>query len=121
TTAYIAYSLNGARQLREVGDFLTIGRDNTNHLSLNDDYVSGRHARIEKRDQGFFVRDLRSRNGTYLNGSQVSEARLKDGDRLRFGNSDLSFTSTKEFRVNAHNLQSKNVRWQTELARLPHM
>lgn len=121
TAAYLAHSANGVRQLKEIGDFLTIGRDEGSHLALNDDYVSGRHARIEKRDQGFFLKDLRSRNGSFLNGTYVTEARLKDGDRLRFGNTELSFTSTREFRVPANKLQSKNPRWQSELARLPHI
>jgi S1-C subfamily serine protease len=47
--------------------------------------VSGRHAIIGRDQSGWFIRDLESRNGTFLNGERVQESRLRDGDRIAFG------------------------------------
>ena len=47
--------------------------------------VSSRHAVIGSDENGGWVRDEGSRNGTFVNGRRVTEARLRHGDRLRFG------------------------------------
>jgi pSer/pThr/pTyr-binding forkhead associated (FHA) protein len=48
--------------------------------------VSRRHARIDVRDGGWVVADLRSANGTLVNGWRVlDEATVRPGDRLTFG------------------------------------
>lgn len=47
--------------------------------------VSGRHAEIFVENGEWIVRDLDSRNGTYVNGRKVREHRLRDGDRITFG------------------------------------
>jgi transcriptional regulator with PAS, ATPase and Fis domain len=54
-------------------------------LALDDPCVSARHARLEKTAQGFFVVDLRSRNGTLVDGRAVERQRLTDGALLFFG------------------------------------
>jgi|GEM_PF-2015551 len=62
-----------------------IGRAPTNHLQIDEEAVSGYHARIEKRGDEYWLVDLNSTNGTFVNGSQIKEARLKDGDTLQLG------------------------------------
>ncbi|MCX7885753.1 MAG: FHA domain-containing protein [Verrucomicrobiae bacterium] len=62
-----------------------IGRAPNNQLQLEDESVSSYHARIEKRGNEYWVVDLKSTNGTLLNGAPVQEARLQDGDLLQFG------------------------------------
>ncbi len=119
TTAFLAFTVNDVRQVREITEFVSLGRDDGNHIVLTDNFVSSRHARIEKRDQGFFLRDLRSRNGTSLNGNPVLEARLSDGDRLKFGRTEMTFTSTKEIKAAPQMLSSRNSRWAADLAKLP--
>jgi two-component system response regulator GlrR len=51
--------------------------------------VSRLHAAFEVRDDGVWVRDLGSRNGTWVNGVMVREARVPDGGLVHMGNIDL--------------------------------
>src|SRR4051812_24297681 len=78
-------------QQMEIGEFLTIGRDSSNHVVVDDSFTSARHTRIERKAEGFLLRDLRSRNGTFLNGARIFEAQLNDGDRIRIGQTDMFF------------------------------
>ena len=104
----------------ELGDFLTIGRDGENHVVLTDDFASSRHARIERKPTGFLLRDLRSRNGTYLNGARVFEALLNDGDRIRIGQLEMQF-AWERAGTDSADLTSKNTAWAEQLARLPNI
>ena len=72
---------------------LTIGRGGQNDIPLpNDDYASARHARFEPRQDGVWVQDLGSTNGTYLNGARLERPRrLTPGDIVRVGDTDLRF------------------------------
>ncbi len=64
----------------------TIGRQEDNDLVLADASVSRRHALIEPGAGGFALSDLRSSNGTYVNGVPLSrQMQLQDGDELGFG------------------------------------
>lgn len=69
---------------------LQIGRAGACQIKLPDTYVSSFHARIFRRDGGWFVEDLGSTNGTYLNQRRVTApAELRAGDRLRIGKTTL--------------------------------
>jgi diguanylate cyclase (GGDEF)-like protein len=70
---------------------LEIGRSTECALALNDDLVSRRHARIKRIFGGYFVTDLESANGTYVNGQRITMAQLADGDQIRVGQSMLKF------------------------------
>ena len=72
---------------------LTIGRGRQNDIALpNDDYTSARHARFEPRQDGVWVQDLGSTNGTYLNGARLERPRrLSAGDVVRVGDTDLRY------------------------------
>jgi FHA domain len=72
---------------------LTIGRGRQNDIALpNDDYTSARHARFEPRQDGVWVQDLGSTNGTYLNGARLERPRrLTSGDVVRVGDTDLRY------------------------------
>ena len=66
---------------------LTIGRRAECEIVLQDDAVSGRHARIAWDTDTWQVEDLASTNGTFVNGRRVTRpTRLKSGDALRVGN-----------------------------------
>ena len=55
-----------------------------------DDYVSSRHALIEPRADGLWIRDEGSTNGTFVNGARVtSERQLRTGDIVRIGQTDF--------------------------------
>ncbi len=99
-----------------LGEFLSIGRDQASNLKLRDSFVSSRHARIERKPNGYVLRDLQSRNGSYLNGSRVTEAILTQNDRVRFGESVFVFSEAPTDRPS---LCSKNPRWNQQLKRLP--
>jgi hypothetical protein len=64
--------------------------------SLNTDTVSRRHARILKRDDGFYLQEEIARNGTFVNGKKVRKGkmvRLRDGDSVAFGTLTTVFRS----------------------------
>jgi pSer/pThr/pTyr-binding forkhead associated (FHA) protein len=63
----------------------TIGRHPDSVVVLEFPSVSGHHAVIELGDGGCFVTDQKSSNGTRVNGVEIEEARLSEGDRLAFG------------------------------------
>ncbi len=68
-----------------------IGRSPECALVLDDDYASGRHARIFEDDRGsWMVEDLRSTNGTYLGATRLTEPReVTAGSVLRIGQTTL--------------------------------
>ncbi|MBQ91459.1 MAG: hypothetical protein CL441_08665 [Acidimicrobiaceae bacterium] len=73
-------------------DPFTIGRSHGNTLPLSSAEISRQHAEIVKDDEGFLLRDLGSRAGTYVNDETVSEHRLGHGDVIKIGRqSELRF------------------------------
>ena len=70
---------------------VTIGRHPESLVVLKSPSVSSHHATIKWRDKGFFVNDLGSSNGTRLNGAEIEEALLNDGDRVAFGDMQALF------------------------------
>jgi adenylate cyclase len=70
---------------------MSIGRMEGNDLILFDPTVSRKHAEIEKREAGFMLTDLASRNGLFLNGNKINEGMLKDGDEIKVGSFALSY------------------------------
>ena len=87
------------RQLFELtGQRVTIGNASTNLVSLDHDAtVSRLHAVLENLGFAWSIRDVGSRNGTYLNGEKISAERvLRSGDELRIGSSRLIFLEVKQ-------------------------
>jgi pSer/pThr/pTyr-binding forkhead associated (FHA) protein len=69
---------------------IALGRTHENTLQIHDEKASRQHCRIEQTDDGSYrLRDLDSRNGTYVNGGQVTETALADGDRIRIGKTTI--------------------------------
>lgn len=64
---------------------LLIGRSQASDIVLDDRRVSSKHAEISRRREGVFIKDLGSKNGTYVNDSKVEEKVLNDGDIIRIG------------------------------------
>jgi FHA domain-containing protein len=80
----------GREHLLEGG--ITIGRSASSQLSLPDAFVSHMHARIFRRGQFFFIEDLGSTNGTYLNDRRIAEeTQLKVHDEVRLGETVLRY------------------------------
>jgi hypothetical protein len=71
---------------------VSLGRSADADIRLDDRYASGIHARVFNRSGGYYVEDMNSTNGTYLNGALLKgEAELKDLDELRIGGTELRF------------------------------
>jgi pSer/pThr/pTyr-binding forkhead associated (FHA) protein len=67
----------------------TVGRAEGNLLQIIEPAVSGRHCEILLRGNEVVVRDLKSTNGTFIQGERITEAILKPGQILRLGRVDL--------------------------------
>ena len=70
-------------------EIVRIGRDRSCELPLDDESASRVHSEIIRRGTGFFVRDLGSTNGTYLNDTRITESELQNGDRVAIGDTVL--------------------------------
>ncbi len=70
---------------------LTIGRGLNNDIILEDTRVSRHHAQLRYRARRFWLADLGSTNGTYINDQQVADQALRDGDVISLGGLELTF------------------------------
>jgi len=68
-----------------------IGSGAEAQIGLRDDTVSTQHASLRYEDGKFFLTDLDSSNGTYLNDRKIAREQLKDNDVVRFGDVTLKF------------------------------
>ncbi len=74
------------RTVRVMTDALVIGRTPECELAIDDTYVSQQHARVFAKDGAWFVEDLGSTNGTYVNDQRLSApAMVQAGDKVRVG------------------------------------
>ena len=73
------------------GSELTIGRAEQSDIPLADPGVSRNHARVVREGDDFIVEDLRSTNGTEVNGQPIRRRRLANGDMLKLASSTLQF------------------------------
>ena len=78
----------------DLTDDADIGRDARCLVCLNDEYVSREHARVKLEDGQFFIYDVGSRGGTFVNGRTVQRHMLYDGAEIRVGNTTLEFKRT---------------------------
>lgn len=73
-------------------DSLTIGRSQHNNVVIDNSFVSHEHACISKLKQNYLLADLKSTNGTLVNGQQLEEeTALADGDIIQIGAVTLKF------------------------------
>jgi pSer/pThr/pTyr-binding forkhead associated (FHA) protein len=70
---------------------MSIGREHDNNIELKDEDVSRYHARILYEEGRFFVEDLESSSGTWVNGVRQRRSALGDGDVIRIGTTELAF------------------------------
>ncbi|MCA9610045.1 MAG: diguanylate cyclase [Myxococcales bacterium] len=81
---------------------LTMGRGQENRIVLDNDSVSRRHCRAEKRGAQWYVVDLDSTNGTYVNDQQVTELALRRGDQIKIGDTIVKFLSGSDLEAQYH-------------------
>ena len=75
---------------------IPVGRDPGNVVAISDPSLSRRHCALVRDDAGYSIRDLESRNGTFVNGVAVTESRLQHGDQVSVGDSVFVFLVREE-------------------------
>lgn len=76
----------------EIKDKITFGSSGENNVFLDSNFVSGNHGVIGKEDEHIYVQDLKSTNGTFVNGNKLVSLEnylLKTSDIVTFGNIDV--------------------------------
>lgn len=92
--SWTVYVERGPKELRgvkiRVRGPVTVGRSPGNDIVIGAGYVSGRHARFSLMGQNLFIEDLKSTNGTAVNGQLISDpVALKSGDVVSVGDIDI--------------------------------
>ena len=88
TRLYIMSGPHMGQSFEIEGDTLCIGRAPENDIQIRDKFVSRKHIKILRKESEFFIEDLQSKNGTYLNGEQIPpgvETELKEGLPIGIG------------------------------------
>lgn len=79
-----------------IEDSLKLGRSNSNDIIIKDPFVSKDHFLIVKDEEKYFLEDLASSNGTYINNNRIYDAvELKGHDIIRISNVELLFVNKK--------------------------
>jgi transcriptional regulator with GAF, ATPase, and Fis domain len=84
---------------------VSIGREPSNEISFLDSSVSRRHCLIRKEGEVFQIRDLESRNGTFVNGVPLKERTLEHTDQIQIGSSVLVFLTSEAARDSSSSVQ----------------
>lgn len=93
--AYLVITGKGGRRRRvdwEVSKEVLIGRAPECSVCLQDEFASNLHAKIYQAEGRFYVEDLGSTNGTYVNGRRINyPTELRGGDNIKVGNTLMEF------------------------------
>jgi len=80
------------QEVKLAKETVRIGRDPDNEIHIENVGVSRFHAEIYRQEYPFYIEDMKSTNGTFVNGSFVNwKVALNDGDRITIGKHDLIF------------------------------
>lgn len=90
---------------------ISVGRAPTSGLCLTSGAVSSLHAEILRRDEGYFVRDLGSRNGTFVNGVRIEETYIQCEDILQFANTVFRVKQLESAAPFAHTMAEGAFPW----------
>ncbi|SJZ85687.1 FHA domain protein [Garciella nitratireducens DSM 15102] len=73
---------------------VSIGRSNKNDIIIKDPFISKNHAIIEKKHNEYYIEDLNSSNGTFVNNEQIfNPIRLQHGDTITIGQVSFIFVN----------------------------
>lgn len=79
----------GVGEMFRVGEEATIGRGSQAEVRILDDQISRRHARLLRTETSVWVEDLKSTNGTFVNGEPIDQRELSDGDKIQVGTTTI--------------------------------
>lgn len=74
---------------------VTLGRDNICDISITDTRMSRQHSMLFYYEPDFFLKDLGSTNGTFVNDKRIKQTAIKNGDHIKVGNTVLEFIVSK--------------------------
>ena len=89
---YVAEGPDKGQALELKGKVIYMGRSPDNDVRMTDRTVSRKHLKVVRRDKRYFVEDLKSKNGTYVNGEQIKpgiEVEVHEGHPIVIGMSVL--------------------------------
>ncbi len=101
-TVEVSAGPDKGKKITTQDSLVRVGSDPASDLVLTDPTVSRRHLEIERTPKGLLLKDLGSRNGTYLDGRQVLQVVLQSGDKVQLGKTKLAIkpdTRTTEVEV----------------------
>ena len=90
---FLRYSIpgQGAQFFPLDKDVVVVGRSKECDIPVEDLAASRRHFQIKKVGEGYILEDLKSKNGTYVNGAPVQHWTLSDGDLISVGDQKLIY------------------------------
>jgi len=94
----IVHDKSEARELDLVDENYTLGRAKDNDIRLGVGTVSAHHAALVLRDSDYWIQDLLSTNGSYVNGRRVQRRRLEDRDHIMLADCRMEFFEIVEQR-----------------------
>ena len=109
---FLAFNLNNGNEfIFDLEDArLSLGRNSRNEIVIDSVQISSFHAELLRRPDGLYeVIDLKSSNGTFVNGKRVERAVLRQGDKVRFGGLEAKFRDTREPEVSAGKGSGKTI------------
>lgn len=110
------YNQQGTTPKYSLTEYFLIGRDSCCNWTVHS--ANDRHAKIEKINGQYLLKDLRSTSGTLLNDQKINEAYLNEGDWITIENCDMMFSYLPEKKRHTFSLTSKNEDWNNKLSQL---
>ena len=101
----------------EFQEFAYIGRATDNMVKLESERIENRHCLLENKSGRVFIKDLRSADGTFINGTRIIEALLNDGDIITLGEFEFMFHDRSTVKTR-FTLNSKCEYWNLQLEKL---
>ncbi|MFH1422010.1 MAG: FHA domain-containing protein [Planctomycetota bacterium] len=109
-TNYILVILDGADSGKDyplTNNITTIGRRRENIIQINDEKVSGHHAKIYKEDEHYLLINLNSTNGTFIDNKKIEKAVIEHNSVITIGDTNILFKDKTRSAESAHQLKDK--------------
>jgi transcriptional regulator with GAF, ATPase, and Fis domain len=121
--AFKIEQLDGTRSVWNLGTkensegYTHLGKDSTCLIQVHDLDIEARHCRLEFKEDKLYIKDMRSSTGTFVNGAQILEAQLHDGDIISVGYAEFVVHDLNQQKT-LFPLVSKSEAWNEQLRSL---